>query len=82
LTPRIFQKLETDENEVIKSEAAKQVHLDNVVSQEADAGAKNAKRTGRAFEPDWLKVVRLVLLSRQIDRVEEEQLEPQGKTNL
>ena len=66
----------------MKSEAAKQVHLDNVVSQEADAGARDAKRTGRAFEPDWLEVARLVLLSRRIDQVEEEQLAPQGKTKL
>ncbi len=28
---------------------------------------------------DWLKVARLALLSRSIDRLEEEQLTPQGK---
>ena len=30
-------------------------------------------------DPDWLKVARLVLLSREIDRLEVEQLTPQGK---
>ena len=66
----------------MKSEASKQVHLDNVASQQANADARDAERRGRATAPDWLEVARLVLLSRQIDRVEEEQLAPQGRTKL
>ena len=58
------------------------MHLDNAAFQEANSDAMAAKQGGRIGEPDWLEVTRLVLLSRKIDQIEEEQLAPQGKTKL
>ncbi len=66
---------------MIKSETSKPVPLDNAAFQEVGSDAM-AANLGGLGEPDWLEVARLVLLSRKIDQIEEEQLAPQGKMKL
>ena len=62
----------------MKSDATKQGHGDGALGRDA-AGSESPSQ---GSELDWCAIARLVLLSRSIDSVEEQQLAPAGKTKL